>query len=304
MGLLNALTKAVSTYGDDVVKQAVNKYGDDVIKGAMKGAANKIDDVVASYSFWNTIGNMTDDGISGTAVRGKLKDMALGAIDAGDDASAKAIMSNMPVVGRSSGSIDDLLGGRVGSYYQMTPANNIMTYGDDALNYTTVIDPDSALKANDGMTRLVSPGDTGLPSANGKTLQDWQNILKREVGGGLGSTEMTTRDALQDYVYRNQGRNFQMGEPSYAELALPTDIAKQNLQLHVNTQIPNHMDDILNNTNRGNAIVNSALDKIKNSKNRSKAFDHIFLTGAPILGGGAVLASLLGNGGENNNQPI
>ena len=49
---------------------------------------------------------------------------------------------------------------------------------------------------------------------------------------------------------------------------------------------------------------NAAVDKIKNSKNRSKAFDQIFLTGAPILGGGAVLASLLGNGGENNNQPI
>ena len=306
MSLLSGLTKAFTSYGDDVLRQTVNNYGDDIMKNALKGAVqNKIDDVAASNSFWNMIGNATDNGVNGAQIRNSLKNTAMSAIDDNADDAAKAVMSNMPVVGRASGNVDDLLSGRVGSYYQMTPANNIMTYGDDAMNYTTLIDPDSALtKATDKYTKLISPGDTGLPSANGYNIQDWSDILNREVGGGLGGTQIADRNILQDYVYRNQGRNFQMGEPSYAELALPTDIARQNLQIHVPTEITDHTNDILNNTNRGNAVVNSALDKIKNSKNRSKAFDQIFLTGAPILGGGAILASLLGNSGQDNNNPI
>lgn len=265
-------------------------------------AVSKADDVVTSNSFWRTIGNMTDDGVSGSAIRNKLKDTALAAMNAGDDDAARAVMSNMPILARSSENVDDLLRGRVGSYYQATPVNNIMTYGDDALNYTTVIDPDAALtRPSDKAVRLVSPGDTGLPSANGKTLQEWSDILDREVGGGLGSTKISDRTELQDYIYRNQGRNFEMGEPSYAEVALPTDIAKQNLQAHVRTAIDDHTNDVLNNTNRGNAVMDAVYDKVKNSPDRSKAFDNIFITGAPILGGGSVLAWLLG-GNDNQNR--
>ena len=55
MGVLNALTKAVANYGDDVVRSAANTYGDDIVRAAAnqaddiaRVAANQADDLISS----------------------------------------------------------------------------------------------------------------------------------------------------------------------------------------------------------------------------------------------------------------
>lgn len=58
MGLLNALTNAVTNYGDDVVRTAANQYGDDILRAA----ANQADDVARA-----TANNM-DDALRGLGI--------------------------------------------------------------------------------------------------------------------------------------------------------------------------------------------------------------------------------------------
>lgn len=296
MGLLSGLTKAFDNYGDDILRSIGKQMG------------SKLDDGAVATSLWKSIGNKIDDGISGSQIRDSLKNAAFSAIDAGDDDAARAIMSNMPVAAHSSSHFDDILSDKVGSYFQLTPANNITPpFGDLADNrtFTTLIDPEMAVKQpTDQYTKLISPMDTGFNTGRGKTLQQWSDDLAKEINGIADSTEIGNRNLLRDYVYQKQGKLFDIGgdDISYNELALPRSQAREALQKEfMDVGTGDYTQDALN---RGKMISQYALEKVNNSKNRSKAFDQIFLTGAPIVGGGAILASLLANSDGNNNQPI
>lgn len=294
MGFLNTLTKAFNNYGDDVLRSMGKQIG------------GKLDDAAIATGLWKSVGNKIDDGISGSQIRDSLKNAVFSAIDAGDDDAARAIMSNMPVVAHSSPYFDDILSDKVGSYFQLTPANNITPFGNLADNrtFTTLIDPEMAVKkSTDKYTKLISPMDTGFGTGRGKTLQQWSDDLAKEINGIANSTEIGNRNLLRDYVYQKQGKLFDIGgdDISYNELALPRSQARQALQKEfMDVGTGNYTQDALE---RGKMISQYALEKLGKSKNRSKTFDQIFLTGAPILGGGAILASLLSSG-ENPNQPI
>lgn len=55
MGLLNALTNAASSYGDDVIRNTVNQYGDDIVRSVANRADDYADDLVMSA--FNNINN-------------------------------------------------------------------------------------------------------------------------------------------------------------------------------------------------------------------------------------------------------
>ena len=295
MGLLSGLTKAFNNYGDDILRSIGKQMG------------GKLDDGAVATSLWKNIGNKIDDGISGSQIRDSLKNAAFSAIDAGDDDAARAIMSNMPVVAHSSPYFDDIFADKVGSYFQLTPANNITPFGNlvDNRTFTTLIDPEMAVKKpTDQYTKLISPMDTSFSTGRGKTLQQWSDDLSKEINGIANSTEIGNRNLLRDYVYQRQGKLFDISgdDTSYNELALPRSQAREALQKEfMDVVAGDYTQDALN---RGEMISQYALEKMGNSKNRSKAFDQIFLTGAPIVGGGAILASLLASGDGDNNQPI
>lgn len=295
MGLLSGLTKAFNNYGDDILRSIGKQMG------------GKLDDGAVATSLWKNIGNKIDDGISGSQIRDSLKNAAFSAIDAGDDDAARAIMSNMPVVAHSSPYFDDIFADKVGSYFQLTPANNITPFGNlvDNRTFTTLIDPEMAVKKpTDQYTKLISPMDTSFSTGRGKTLQQWSDDLSKEINGIANSTEIGNRNLLRDYVYQRQGKLFDISgdDTSYNELALPRSQAREALQKEfMDVVAGDYTQDALN---RGEMISQYALEKMNNSKNRSKAFDQIFLTGAPIVGGGAILASLLANGDGDNNQAI
>lgn len=295
MGLLSGLTKAFNNYGDDILRSIGKQMG------------GKLDDGAVATSLWKNIGNKIDDGISGSQIRDSLKNAAFSAIDAGDDDAARAIMSNMPVVAHSSPYFDDIFADKVGSYFQLTPANNITPFGNlvDNRTFTTLIDPEMAVKKpTDQYTKLISPMDTSFSTGRGKTLQQWSDDLSKEINGIANSTEIGNRNLLRDYVYQRQGKLFDISgdDTSYNELALPRSQAREALQKEfMDVVAGDYTQDALN---RGEMISQYALEKMNNSKNRSKAFDQIFLTGAPIVGGGAILASLLASGDGDNNQPI
>ena len=295
MGLLSGLTKAFNNYGDDILRSIGKQMG------------GKLDDGAVATSLWKNIGNKIDDGISGSQIRDSLKNAAFSAIDAGDDDAARAIMSNMPVVAHSSPYFDDIFADKVGSYFQLTPANNITPFGNlvDNRTFTTLIDPEMAVKKpTDQYTKLISPMDTSFSTGRGKTLQQWSDDLSKEINGIANSTEIGNRNLLRDYVYQRQGKLFDISgdDTSYNELALPRSQAREALQKEFMDVVSgDYTQDALN---RGEMISQYALEKMGNSKNRSKAFDQIFLTGAPIVGGGAILASLLASGDGDNNQPI
>ena len=292
MSLLSSLTKAFNTYGDDTLKSIGKQLG------------NKLDDASTAESLWKGIGNAIENGNSGSQIRNSMKKAALSAIEAEDDIAAKSIMQNMPVVAHSSPHFDDLLSDKVGSYFQITPANNIEPFGAlvDNRTFTSLIDPESAVKkSSDLYTKLVSPFDTGFSTGRGKTLQEWSDDLAREINGIADSKEIGSRNLLQDYIYENQGKNFALGDDmSYAELAMPRRQASNNLQKEImDVGTGNSVADKMT---RGDIISHFALDRIMKSKNKPAEFDKIFLGVAPVIGGGTVLSSLLGKQNERSQN--
>lgn len=283
-----------------ILSNILTSYGDDTAKAIGKSIANEADDILSSKKMWQSIGDIIDNGAKGSSVRGSLKKAAFKAIDSGDDVAAKEIISNMPIVAHSSPHLDDLMKDKVGSYFQLTPANNVELVGGlpNDISFTSIINPEAAVKkASDKYTKLISPMDTGFSTGRGKTVKEWSDDLAKEIGGIADSTEIPDRKLLQDFVYKNQGENFDnLGEDiTYAELAIPRDQARENLVNEFRSVGTGN--DVLDKRTRGDIISDWAIKRLKNSKDRSREFDRIFLTGAPMLGGGAILSSLL-----NNNQ--
>ena len=290
-----------------ILSSIFGNYTDDLAKAAGKVAANNLDDAAKfSSRFWNATKSSINKGSTGSEIRNELKDRVLSALAEGNDNAAKNLVANMPVMARSSAYADDLSRG-FGKYAQLTPSNRIASYGEGANSFTQLFDPQSAVKNNnDVFTKLISPSDTGFsPASSYNTLQDWSDMLKSEIGGIAESTEIDSRKKLQDYVYENLANNFSDSELPYIEAAVPTQSLSSVGRPISRTDIMKDYsvsEDLTNMNKHGDTIADMIVKKIKNSSDRSKAFDKMILGITPaIAGSGLLLNNLLNNKERSQN---